>query len=155
MMPLVVAWFCECGSVVRMSFCAAHLRVTACAGSAARAAAAASAARARWNRMGFLLSRPIIHKPSETEAPHDTDPGPARVVRPRRLPVLSPAVQRRRDQDPDRRGARALRAAAPGERTREDRRCGSYQLRGAHVQRAVRAPGAPPAHGRADKAALR
>src|SRR3954447_18087132 len=32
MMACVVAWFCECGSIVRMSFCAAHFSVTALAG---------------------------------------------------------------------------------------------------------------------------
>src|SRR5256885_7129260 len=37
MMACVVAWFCECGSMVRMSFCAAHFSVTAWSGAAASA----------------------------------------------------------------------------------------------------------------------
>src|SRR5438477_12962652 len=38
MMAWVVAWFCECGSIVRMSFCAAQRSSTwACAGPAASA----------------------------------------------------------------------------------------------------------------------
>src|SRR6184192_508816 len=37
-MACVVAWFCECGSIVRMSFCAAQRSVTAaCAGPSASA----------------------------------------------------------------------------------------------------------------------
>src|SRR5207237_8862127 len=34
MMECVVAWFCECGSIVRMSFCAAQRSVTAWTGAA-------------------------------------------------------------------------------------------------------------------------
>src|SRR5438874_13233206 len=36
-MAMVVAWFCECGSSVRMSFCAAQRSVTAWAGAATSA----------------------------------------------------------------------------------------------------------------------
>src|SRR5678816_1906369 len=44
-MPLVVAWFCECGSIDRMSFCAAQRSRTAWAGAAASAATTAAAVR--------------------------------------------------------------------------------------------------------------
>src|SRR5262245_25472806 len=38
---MVVVWFCECGSKVRMSFCAAQRRLTAWAGRARTSSAAA------------------------------------------------------------------------------------------------------------------
>src|SRR5882672_11339453 len=58
-MPLVVAWFCECVSIVRMSFCAAHFSVTAWAGTAATVtdAAANVAARNCLSCIWFLLRR--------------------------------------------------------------------------------------------------
>ena len=45
-MVLVVAWFCECGSSVRMSFCAAQRRVWADAGVSASTAAMVAVATA-------------------------------------------------------------------------------------------------------------
>src|SRR5690349_18864390 len=41
-MACVVAWFCECGSSVRMSFCAAHFNVTAWAGATTSASTSSS-----------------------------------------------------------------------------------------------------------------
>ena len=50
---------------------------------------------------------------------------------------------------------RALRAAPARERPREGQRRGADQLRGAHVQRALRAPGASPADDRSGRPGLR
>src|SRR5689334_25075837 len=132
MIPLVVAWFCECGSIVRMSFCAAHLSVTACAG-APIATAIESSIRIKY-MVSLLKEEPIIH--GRRRFAHETDPDPDRVLRSRRLPVFPGSLQAAGDQDAARRGARALCAAASRERAREDGRRRAHEFRGAHVQRA-------------------
>src|SRR3990167_3429394 len=88
MIPLVVAWFWECGSSEMTSFCAAHLSVTACAGAVHRAAASAAATN-RLSRMGLLLGR-IYNTPSGDrtwrEKADAAGASPARCLRQRRLP---------------------------------------------------------------------
>src|SRR5437868_12338591 len=59
-MPCVVAWFCECGSSVRMSFCAAQRKVTACTGRATRTESRTSSRFMKpplLDRKGFLDQR--------------------------------------------------------------------------------------------------
>src|SRR5436190_1466730 len=61
-MECVVAWFCECGSSVRMSFCAAQRSVTAWAGAAAGARLSSSVLTAvpLFERQGFFHQRSEI-----------------------------------------------------------------------------------------------
>src|SRR6187399_1340533 len=153
MMPLVVAWFCECGSSEITSFCAAHLSVAACADTAARAAAAASAARACLSLIGLLLRR--TYNTQAFGGNHENFRATAAGLRSGRLPVLPGAVQAGGDQSTVRRGAGALCPAPTRERAREERRRGADELRRAPVQRTLRAARAPPPHGRADQAAVR
>src|SRR4029078_1388119 len=79
-----------------------------------------------------------IYTSDDQEALYETFPRAVGPVRSRRLSLLPVALLPRRDQGADRRGARALRAAPPGERAREDRRRGANELRRAHVQLPVR-----------------
>ncbi len=86
---------------------------------------------------------------------HETHRRTTRTVRPRRLPVLPRQFTRRGNEDPDRRRARAVQPARGLQRAREGQGRGPHQLRGAHVQRALRPAGAASAHGRAGEGPLR
>ena len=62
-MLLVVAWFCACGSSVRMSFCAAHLSSlawTALTETSVADMPKASASKRVVRRMGFNMQIPVL-----------------------------------------------------------------------------------------------
>src|SRR2546428_5665557 len=83
---------------------------------------------------------------------NETFDGTNCALRARRLSLLPVAFHASGNQDTDRPGAIALRAASAGERAREDWRRGAHQLRRAPVQLSLRQARAPSAHGRADHA---
>src|SRR6185503_5267347 len=79
---------------------------------------------------------------------NETARGTTPAIRPGRIPVLSIPVYPAGNQDVDRRGALALRAAPAGKRAREDRRRGAHQFRRPPLQLSLCQARSPSAHGR-------
>src|SRR5213080_4411869 len=65
MTACVVAWFCECGSIVRMSFCAAQRSSTCACAEPAASASSKSSVRIIPPRPGLLERQAFLHQRGE------------------------------------------------------------------------------------------